>query len=73
MWQMKAADRPVLAVRRCSVDPKLQKDSLLSLLTLLVLSRSLQTLIGHPYFRAALRSKYLREGNLICHESEATK
>lgn len=55
---MKAADMPVLAVQRCSVDPKLQKDRLLSLLTMLVLS--LQTLIRHLYFRAALRSKYLR-------------
>lgn len=57
---MKAADVPVLAVQRCSVDPKLQKDRLLSLLTVLVLSRPLQTLIGHLYFRPALRSKCLR-------------
>lgn len=73
VWQMKAGDMPGLALQRCSVDPKLQKDSLLSLLTMLVLSRCLQRLVGHPYFRAALRSKYLRKGSLTCHEFEATK
>lgn len=45
VWQMKAAD--MLAVQRCSVDPKLQKDRLLSLLTMLVLSRPLH-LLGTP-------------------------
>lgn len=70
---MKSADVAVLAVQRCSVDPNLQKDRLLSLLTMLVLFRSLQTLVGHPYFRAALRCKYLRERNLTCHEFEAMK
>lgn len=71
VWQMKAADVPVLAVRRCSVDPKLQKDRLLSLLTMLVLSTLLQILVGHPYFRAVLRKKYFSEGN--CHKFEVIK
>lgn len=73
VWQVNAADMPVLAVQRCSVDPKLQEDNLLSLVTMLLLYRPLQTLIRHPYLRAALGSKYLGEENLTCHKFEATK
>lgn len=57
VWQMNAAGMPVLAMQRCSVDPKLQEDNLLSLVTMLLLSRPLQTLIRHPYLRATLGSK----------------
>lgn len=43
VWHTNAADMTVLAVQRCSVDPKLQEDDLLSLVPVLLLPRPLHS------------------------------